>query len=230
MLIDTSRGKTHHVIQVWSRMDYFLELIFEDYSVRAIDLAIQLGVDKARAIAGEPNTRRISIHPEGRSIIWDDGTEISANFLYSNGQLVGWADENPGRILQTVRPVQFSRAEIRIQIFNHEVKSSLLLDGEPRPALRISSAWFGIYENIPWYHVPFPGDDGIYEPEWEEPQIMFDTLQQLVQMANSAVAQRKRALINITDVLRKADGPFYVQSLSPRYAAIFADHYRRNIA
>ena len=156
-----------------SRTDYYLELTFDDNSVRTIDIAHFLNVNVPIASESELVLTKISIHPDLKSIIWDDGTEITADFLYNNSQLIGWLDNGWGNNTQAWQSIKFETALIKVEFSSNEVRSSLLLDGKPFPALRFSSVLFGIYENIPWYHVPFPGDNGVYEPEWEEPQIVF---------------------------------------------------------
>jgi len=211
-----------------SRTDYYLELTFDDNSVRTIDIAHFLNVNVPIASESELVLTKISIHPDLKSIIWDDGTEITADFLYNNSQLIGWLDNGWGNNTQAWQSIKFETALIKVEFSSNEVRSSLLLDGKPFPALRFSSVLFGIYENIPWYHVPFPGDNGVYEPEWEEPQIVFDTLDQLVQMANNAIEAKLNVTISITEHLQKTGNELYVRSMSPRSAAICAKRFRKN--
>jgi hypothetical protein len=213
-----------------ARTDYYLEMTFDDDSVRAIDIANFLSVNVPKATKGEPVLTKISIRPDLKSIIWDDGTEITADFLYNNSQLIGWLDNAWGNNTQAWQSIKFETALIKIDFSNNEVCSSLLLDGKPFPALRFSSVLFGIYENTPWYHVPFPGDNGVYEPEWEEPQIVFDTLDQLVHMANNAIEAKLNVTINITEHLQKTGYDLYVASMSPRSAGICAKRFRKNAA
>ena len=213
-----------------SRTDYYLELTFDDDSVRAIDISHFLNVDVSTASKSEPVLTKISIRPDLKSIIWVDGAEITADFLYNNSQLIGWLDNAWGNNTQAWQPIKFETAHIKVDFSNNEVHSSLLLDGKPFPALRFSSVLFGIYENIPWYHVPFPGDNGVYEPEWEEPQIVFDTLDQLVQMANNAIGAKLKVTISITEHLQKTGYDLYVAAMSPRSAAICAKRFRKNAA
>ena len=216
-----------HEIKRVFRIDYYLRLFFEDGSVRAIDLAPRLNIDPVTALSGEPNTAGVYIHPQTHSIIWDDGTEISADFLHSNSQLIGWGDKSRSSNLLAWQPITLNTAEIKIDT-KGEIHAFLLLDGIPFPALRISSATFGIHNNIAWYHVPFPGDDGVYEPEWEEPQIVFDTLEQLVEMVNHALEAKMDRTIDITERLHSTGREFFVESISPRHAAINANRYKKN--
>jgi hypothetical protein len=216
-----------HEIKRVIRIDYYLELFFEDDSVRAIDLAPHLKIDLNTVLNGMPNTAKVSIHPEAHSIIWDNGTEISADFLHNNSQLIGWVDRKWGNNFQAWQPIRFSTAEIKVET-NGELHSYLLLDRTPFPALRISGASFGIHRNIAWYHVPFPGDEGVYEPEWEEPQIVFDTLKQLVELVNDALKAKMNVTINITEQLQRTGRELFVESISPRNAAIIADHFTKN--
>ena len=218
-----------HAIQQVFRIGYFLHLTFEDDSVRAIDMAPYFKIDASQALEGEPNLAKVLIHPESQSIIWDDGTEISADFLYSSSRLIGWVDRTLGSNVQIWRPIRFDTALIKIEMSNNELHSYLLLDGKPHPALGISSATFGIHEHVPWWHMPFPGDEGVYEPEWEEPQIVFDTLEHLVQMVNNALEKKSDMTINITEYLQQTGGDLYVVSISPRDAAIYAEHFRGKV-
>jgi hypothetical protein len=217
-----------HKIKRVLRIDYYLELWFEDDSVRAISLMPYLNVDPATALNGEVNTSKVIIRPEAHSIIWDDGTEISADFLYENSLLLGWVDRRWGEHAQTWQPIKFSKAEIKVEVQDNKLHSYLLLDGKRYPELRISSASFGIHENIAWYHVPFPGDEGVYEPEWEEPPIVFDTLKQLVEVVNNALETRGDVTIDITEQLQRTGRALRVGSLSPRNAAIIANHFNKN--
>jgi hypothetical protein len=156
-----------HEIKRVLRIDYYLELFFEDDSVRAINLAPYLNVKPSTALDNPVNTRKVTIHSNAQSIVWDNGTEISADFLYYNSLLLGWVDNKWGENAQAWQPLKFSKTEIKVEFQPNGIDSYLLLDGKRYPELRISSASFGIHENTAWYHVPFPGDEGIYEPEWE---------------------------------------------------------------
>jgi hypothetical protein len=216
-----------HEIKRVLRIDYYLELIFEDDSVRAIDLAPHFKIDLATILNREPNTKKVSIHPKAHSIIWDDGSEISADFLYSNSQLIGWVDKKWGNNLQAWQPLSFDTAEIKVET-KGQIQSYLLLDGTPFPALSISSASFGIYKNTAWYNVPFPGDEGVYEPELEEPQIVFDTLKQLVEVVNKALEAKVDVTINITEKLKETGRQLFVHSISLRNASIIARHFKEN--
>jgi hypothetical protein len=85
-----------HEIKRVLRIDYYLELWFEDDSVRAINLAPFLNVDLLKALDGPVNTKNVTIRSNGQAIIWDNGTEISADFLYDNSLLLGWVDRRLG--------------------------------------------------------------------------------------------------------------------------------------
>jgi hypothetical protein len=216
-----------HKIKRVHRIDYYLELIFEDDSVRAIDLSPHFKIDLETVLNGEPNTTKVSIHPQANFITWDNGTEISADFLYDHSKLIGWVDKKWGNNFQAWQPIGFNTAEIKVET-NGEVNSSLFLDGIPFPALSISSASFGIHENTAWYHVPFPGDEGIYEPEWEEPQIVFETLKQLVKIVENALEAKVDVTINITEKLKETGRALFVNSISPRNASIIASRFKKN--
>ncbi|CAG0928200.1 hypothetical protein TFLX_00796 [Thermoflexales bacterium] len=194
--------------------------------MRAIDLAPHLKIDPVTALNSEPTTARVLVHPKAHSIIWDNGTAISADFLYSHSQLIGWVDKKWGNMAW--QPIQFETALVSIEDSNNKVRASLLLDGVPFPALRFSSALFGIHENTPWYQVSFPGDDGKYEPELEEPQIVFDVLHRLVQMVNNAIKAKTDATISIMEHLQETGYNMYVASMSPRNAAICARRFKKN--
>jgi len=215
-----------HKIKRVVRVDYYLELFFEDGSVRAIDIASHLKIDPVAALNSEPSTARVQIRPDAHSIVWDNGTKISADFLYSNSQLVGWIDKKWG--IKAWQPIQFETALIKVENRDNEVHASLLLDGEPYPALRFSSVLFGVHENTPWYQVSFPGDDGKYEPKLEEPQIVFDVLHRLVQIANTAIEAKTDATINIMEHLQETGYNLYVASMSQRNAAICAERFKKN--
>jgi hypothetical protein len=216
----------HKVTRV-SRIDYYLRLFFEDDSVRAIDIASHLKVNMNKALFGAPNLTKIHIHPDAYSIIWDDGIEISADFLYNNSVLIGWVDRSWMLGGVVVKPVKFDTASVKIGISNTGLHTYLLLDEKNYPALAIGSASFGIHENIPWYHVPFPGDEGKYEPEWEEPEIVFETLKRLVKIVNDAVEQKLDVTIDITEHLRQTGCKLFVEAISPRNAAINAEHFKK---
>jgi hypothetical protein len=99
---------------------------------------------------------------------------------------------------------------------------------QPNPELRIASASFGIHKNTAWYHVPFPGDEGIYEPEWEEPPVIWDTLKELIKIVGDALEKKADATIDITELLRRTGRDLRVGSLSPRNAGIIAGHFKKN--
>ncbi len=205
-------------------------MVFDDDSVRTIDIARYLNIDEGKALQNKVVLSKLFISSDSKHLIWEDGTEIPANYLYDNSLLVGWIDKSWGANTQAWQPIKFESALIKIELINNEVHSSLLLDGKPHPALMFSSVLFGIHDNTPWYHVPFPGDNGVYEPEWEEPPIILDTLEQLLQMANNAIDAKMEAILNITDHLQKTGCDLYVSPISPRNAAIFAKHFKKNAA
>jgi len=213
-----------------SRIDYYLEVVFDDDSVRAIEIAHYLNIDATKMLQNKPTLSKIPVRADSKAIIWDDGTEIPVDFLYDNSMLMGWIDKSWGINTQAWQPIKFTTAQIMIELRNSELHSSLLLDEKPYPALMFSSVSFGIYENIPWYHIPFPGDNGVYEPEWEESPIVLDTLDQLVEMTNNAIDSKTDTTLNISDLLQKTGCELFVKSISPRNAAIFAKRFKRNSA
>ena len=216
-----------HEIKRVQRIDYYLELIFEDDSVRAIDLAPYFNITLEMVLKSEPNTKKVSIHLQAHSITWENGEEVSADFLYSNSKLIGWVDKKWGNNFQAWQPIGFDTAEIKVEA-NGQLHSFLLLDGIPFPALSISSASFGIHENTAWYHVPFPGDNGKFEPEREEPQIVFETLKQLVKIVNDALAAKIDVKINITEKLKETGRALFVHSISPRNASVIVSRFKKN--
>jgi hypothetical protein len=217
-----------HEIKRILRIDYYIELWFEDDSVRAANLAPYLNVDLSTALNSRVNTKDVAIRSNGQAIIWDNGTEILADFLYENSLLLGWVDRRWGGYPQSWQPIKFSKAEIRVENHASNTDTYLLLDGERYPELRIASASFGIHENTAWYHVSFPGDEGIYEPEWEEPPIVWDTLKELIRIVNDALEKKADATIDITELLQRTGRDLRVGSLSPRNAAIIAGHFKKN--
>lgn len=194
--------------------------------MRAIDLAPHLKIDPVAAWNSEPTIARVLVHPESHSMIWNDGTRISADCLYGNSRLIGWVDKTWGNMAW--QPLQFETARIKIENANRKVHASLLLDGTPYPALRFSSALFGVHENTPWFQFSFPGDDGKYEPELEEPQIVLDVLHRLVQMLNHAIEAKTDATSSIMEHLQETGYNLYVASTSPRNAAICAKRFKKN--
>lgn len=121
-----------HEIKRVIRIDYYLELFFEDDSVRAINLAPYLKMDPVTALDCAVNTRKIIIHPNAHSIIWDDGSEIPADFLCNNSLLLGWVDKRWSVNAETWQPIKFNKAEIKVEVHaqTNEVHSYLLLDGK----------------------------------------------------------------------------------------------------
>jgi hypothetical protein len=211
-----------------SRTDTYLQLFFGDGSVRALDIAQYLPPDQAIYLDNEPVLSPVSIHPDFLAITWDDGTELTAEFLYEHSQLIGWIDKSWGDRSQAWQPLKIEIAEIKTEFIKNELLSTLLLDGMPFPALRFSSVTFGIHKNTAWYHIPFPGDNGVYEPEWEEPQIVFDTLDQMVLMANHVMSESLNATLDLTGLIMKTGMDIYAAPLSPRSAAIFARHFLKH--
>ena len=197
--------------------------------MRAIDLASHLKPDSPSVMTNEACLTGVPIHPGARSIISDDGTAISADFLYDNSLSIGWVDRTRGSNSQAWQPIKFDKAEIKVETWGAAVRSYLLLDGKPFPAVIISSASLGIHENTPWYHVPFPSDNGVCEPEWEEPQIVLDTLEQLVQMASDSIEHKTDVTMDITGFLQKTGRDLYSQSMSPSNAAIIARRFRKQV-
>ncbi len=220
-----------HQIKRVVQVDYYLEVFFDDGSVRAINLLPYLKIaPENTAFDGLTSTRKVALHPEAHSLTWDDGSEITADFLYNNSLLIGrWE----GHVANWRRSIRFSTAEVKVEIRDDDVHSCLLLDGKRYPALLISSGWFGLHENIAWYDVPFPGDgeDGEEDvPELEEPQIVFDTLKQLTEMVNRALEARANVTLDITELLLKTGCDLYVGSISPRNAAICTKRFKKNAA
>lgn len=216
-----------HQIKQVVRIDFYLEVFFADGSVRAINLLPYLRIDPLSALNGPVNTKKLAFPPDGRSIVWDDGSEISADYLYDNSLLIGrWE----GHVQAWRRSVRFSNAVVKVEIQNNEVCCFLLLDGMPYPALLVSSAWFGIYENTAWYDVPFPGDGEDSEADvsqWEEPQIVFDTLKELVELVNRILERGTETTVDITELLVKTGRALYVGSINPRAASLLAGRFKK---
>lgn len=218
----------HTIKQVVSRQDDFLELIFEDDTLRAVDLTSYLRGDRAETFKHQPNVSQLSINPVSGGVVWENGVELAPDFLYEASLLIGWVDRTRGNQFHGlwVRPAKFCQAQVKVHTAEGGAGAFLLLDGKRYPALRMASATFGIYEGTPWYFVPFPGDDGIFEPEFEEPPIVFETLERLVRLVEEAKKKGANSIIDITEHLQHTGRDLSACVMSPRSAALRAEHFR----
>ena len=65
--------------------DYKLRLEFEDGSVRQVDLAKHLDGEVFEPLKDPSHFRTVRLHTELDTIVWDNGADMSPDFLYEIG-------------------------------------------------------------------------------------------------------------------------------------------------
>jgi hypothetical protein len=72
----------HFVKAVKCVTDYQLLLTFEDGSVRRVDLASHLDGEIFEPLRALAYFKTVRVHPELDTIVWDNGADMSPDFLY----------------------------------------------------------------------------------------------------------------------------------------------------
>lgn len=72
----------HFVKTVKYVADYQLILTFEDGSVRRVDLAPHLDGEIFEPLRALSYFKTVRVHPELDTIVWDNGADMSPDFLY----------------------------------------------------------------------------------------------------------------------------------------------------
>ena len=72
----------HFVKAVRYLSDYKLELKFEDGSLREVDLAAHLDGEVFEPLKDMKNFQRLRVDPDLDTIVWDNGADMSPDFLY----------------------------------------------------------------------------------------------------------------------------------------------------
>ena len=75
----------HFVQNVRYLSDYKLQLKFEDGSVRQVDLAEHLDGEVFESLKDPNQFRTVRLHNELDTIVWDNGADMSPDFLYEIG-------------------------------------------------------------------------------------------------------------------------------------------------
>ena len=65
--------------------DYKVKLVFEDGSVRIADLASHLDGEIFEPLKDVDYFRTVRVNPDIDTIVWDNGADMSADFLYEVG-------------------------------------------------------------------------------------------------------------------------------------------------
>jgi hypothetical protein len=75
----------HFVRAVKYLSDYKLQLKFEDGTVREVDLALHLDGEVFEPLRDPERFRTVRLHNELDTIVWDNGADMSPDFLYEIG-------------------------------------------------------------------------------------------------------------------------------------------------
>ena len=75
----------HFVREVKYVSGYKLQLKFEDGSVRQVDLANHLDGDVFAPLRNEERFQTVQLNDELDTIVWDNGADMSPDFLYEIG-------------------------------------------------------------------------------------------------------------------------------------------------
>jgi len=75
----------HFVKAVRYLSDYKLELKFEDGSVREVDLSSHLDGGVFEPLRDQRFFQTVRLHPDLDTIMWDNGADMSPDFLYEIG-------------------------------------------------------------------------------------------------------------------------------------------------
>lgn len=84
----------HFVRSVAYVADYKLRLTFEDGSMKLVDLEPHLYGEVFEPLKDINAFKRVRVNPDLDTIVWDNGADLSPDFLYEIGRL---ADEKPSR-------------------------------------------------------------------------------------------------------------------------------------
>jgi hypothetical protein len=72
----------HFIRDVRYLSDYKLQLKFEDGSVRQVDLAQHLDGEVFEPLRDPARFRTVRVHDELDTIVWENGADMSPDFLY----------------------------------------------------------------------------------------------------------------------------------------------------
>jgi hypothetical protein len=75
----------HFVRDVKFVSDYKLQLKFEDGTLREVDLAPHLDGEVFESLRDPDRFRTVRLHSKVDTIVWDNGADMSADFLYEIG-------------------------------------------------------------------------------------------------------------------------------------------------
>ncbi len=75
----------HFVKTVQYVSDFKLLLSFEDHSTKLVDLANYLDGEIFEPLKDLTYFKTVRVHPELDTIVWDNGADISPDFLYEIG-------------------------------------------------------------------------------------------------------------------------------------------------
>lgn len=79
----------HFVRSVEHVSDYTVRLLFEDGSVRIADLASHLDGEVFEPLKDLEYFRTVQVNPDIDTIVWDNGADMSPDFLYEISVPVG---------------------------------------------------------------------------------------------------------------------------------------------
>ncbi|MBI4789884.1 MAG: DUF2442 domain-containing protein [Chloroflexi bacterium] len=75
----------HLVKNVTYVSDYKLRLSFDDGSVRLVDLANELDGEIFEPLRDPEYFKKVRVDPDLATIVWDNGADLSPDFLYKIG-------------------------------------------------------------------------------------------------------------------------------------------------
>ena len=88
----------HWVCDVKYESDFKLRLTFENGSVRIADLASHLDGEVFEPLKDIQRFKRVRLNPDLDTVVWDNGADMSPDFLYEIGNPVDVAYE-PARFV-----------------------------------------------------------------------------------------------------------------------------------
>jgi hypothetical protein len=125
-------------------------------------------------------------------------------------------------------PKVVSNVRIEIEETENLTGTQLIVEGKPESSVALSDqdivlVHFGVYRNIPWYEVAFPGEGREFERH--VPDEVFRRLDRLIQDISTKIARNQPATLDITDALKSTGCQIFVSRLTARDGEIRAKHF-----
>jgi len=101
----------HWITEVKYIADYRLRLQFEDGRTRVVDLAEHLTGDVFEPLKDRRLFKTARLNPDLDTVVWDNGADMSPDFLYEIGVLLAADSRRVHQVAET--PAQYGTAQRR---------------------------------------------------------------------------------------------------------------------